>query len=433
MDAEGTSPRRHGRRARAVSEEELDATGSGRRAATATGDLAFFARRTAVLPPVADALLPELKRFQGSAIALYERPRVESIEQVEVADTAPELQVADTELQVPHAETTIDTGADVDAAVETEGEAAGETGDEVAPAETSVVDPTIAVPPVVPVGLTDEPTTAIPTADVGAKKGSWFGARRGKKETTHTGAIVSPDAQVEPLGDAEAVTAESYDLESANATDTHTFDPADIERYEADVAGDRPGATAAGIAGVAAENAGAFPAAELSADDEVELDDSAEDLADATEGDAGADSALSDLEAAGADDAGVEGVEPSAPEAPAAVWTSEPDSRGVLSPATQTLTATERAGVDEADWYEMGDLPADRAPEPKAAPRFDGTVLNKPARTSAGVGAWITWILVFAVLVGIIVMLVTGVIGPGMLSSAAPFSTLTPTIGGLLT
>ncbi|MDO5646240.1 MAG: hypothetical protein Q4G21_11220 [Dermabacter sp.] len=429
MDAEGTSPRRHGRRARAVSEEELDATGSGRRAATATGDLAFFARRTAVLPPVADALLPELKRFQGSAIALYERPRIESVEQVEAVDTSPEPQVADTELQVADAETVVDAGADVDAAAEAEVEA----GDEVASAEASVVDPTIAVPPVVPVALPDEPTTAIPTADVGAKKGSWFGARRGKKDTAHTGAIVSPDAQVEPLGDAEAVTAESYDLESANATDTHTFDPADIEQYEADVAGDRPGATAAGIAGVAAENAGAFPAAELSADDEVELDASAEDLADATEGDAGADSALSDLEAAGADDAGVEGVEPSAPEAPAAVWTSEPDSRGVLSPATQTLTATERAGVDEADWYEMGDLPADRAPEPKAAPRFDGTVLNKPARTSAGVGAWITWILVFAVLVGIIVMLVTGVIGPGMLSSAAPFSTLTPTIGGLLT
>lgn len=77
----------------------------------------------------------------------------------------------------------------------------------------------------------------------------------------------------------------------------------------------------------------------------------------------------------------------------------------------------DRTGAESSDWYEVGDLPADQAPDPKPAPRFEGHVLNRPSRTATGLGGWLTWLVVAIVLILLIVLLVTGVIGPGLLNS----------------
>lgn len=87
------------------------------------------------------------------------------------------------------------------------------------------------------------------------------------------------------------------------------------------------------------------------------------------------------------------------------VWTSPPLAMG--------------RAVDGA---EFGELSREHAPDPRPAPRFTGTVLNKPARTGVGVGTWVTWILVVVALLVVILLLVMGVIGPGVVNSAGETS-----------
>ncbi|MCG7442807.1 hypothetical protein M3D48_04135 [Dermabacter vaginalis] len=76
--------------------------------------------------------------------------------------------------------------------------------------------------------------------------------------------------------------------------------------------------------------------------------------------------------------------------------------------------------TDASEWLEVGDLPADQAPEPKPAARFDGAVLHKPSRTSGGVGMWVTWLIVAAIAITLVALLMTGVIGPGIVNALAP-------------
>lgn len=109
---------------------------------------------------------------------------------------------------------------------------------------------------------------------------------------------------------------------------------------------------------------------------------------------------------------GTENEEMSASEA-LAPKAADPDPEP--APVYETTDGGEPS--DASEWLEVGDLPADQAPEPKPAARFDGTVLHKPSRTSGGIGMWITWLIVAAIAITLIVLLVTGVIGPGIVTA----------------
>ncbi|MDK7742160.1 hypothetical protein QP589_06225 [Helcobacillus massiliensis] len=104
--------------------------------------------------------------------------------------------------------------------------------------------------------------------------------------------------------------------------------------------------------------------------------------------------------------------------------------------ATAELSRDRAADADrDHDGVEFGELPPEDAPDPRPAPRFEGTVLNKPTRSTAGVGAWITWGVIALVLLAIVLLVLFGLIGPGILQSGAdpvgPTTSLTATIADL--
>ena len=325
------SGRRHGRRARAVSSDEQNTSATR----GVTGDLTLYARRTAVIPPVADDQLPELKHYTGKrAKRRADVPAEPAVE-------------AKAEAHVP---------SEPVAAVETED---GKAAEQTAPQEVSAatLDP-----------LSDD----LPAASVGTKKGSWPGARFGRE-------AVTPD---EPATD---------------AYETAVLDPEEIGSAEG---ADNPGTNDAIDAGERAETAPAEPALEPTEQEPAEARQA---------------SAWTSVPAE---------PETSVPSASEALAPKPADPEIEPAPVYETSDGTPLS--DASEWLEVGDLPADQAPEPKPAARFDGTVLDKPSRTSGGIGMWITWLLVAAIAITLVVLLVTGVIGPGIAKAIAPIPETVP-------
>ena len=325
------SGRRHGRRARAVSGDENNT--SATRGVTA--DLTLYARRTAVIPPVADDQLPELKHYTGKRAKRRADVPVEPVVEAKAAAQEPSKPVA---------------------AVETEDDKAAE---QTAPQEVSVATPG---------PLSDD----LPAASVGTKKGSWPGARFGRE-------AVTPD---EPATDAYA---------------TAILDPEEIGSAEG---ADNPATSDAIDGAESAETAPAEPA----------LEPTEQEPAEARQASAWT-SVPADPEA-------------SVPSASEALAPKPADPEPEPAPVYETSDGTPLS--DASEWLEVGDLPADQAPEPKPAARFDGTVLDKPSRTSGGIGMWITWLLVAAIAITLVVLLVTGVIGPGIAKAIAPIPETVP-------
>lgn len=327
------SGRRHGRRARAVSGDENNTSATR----GVTGDLTLYARRTAVIPPVADDQLPELKHYTGKrAKRRADVPVQPAVE-------------AKAEAHVP---------SEPAAAVETED---GKAAEKTAPQEVSAatLDP-----------LSDD----LPAASVGTKKGSWPGARFGREAAT-------PD---EPATDAYA---------------TAVLDPEEIGSAEGI---DHPATSDAIDGAESAETAPAEPALEPTEQESAEARQA---------------SAWTSVPA---------DPETSVPSASEALAPKPADPETEPAPVYETTDGAQFSDSDASEWLEVGDLPADQAPEPKPAARFDGTVLDKPSRTSGGIGMWITWLLVAAIAITLVVLLVTGVIGPGIAKAIAPIPETVP-------
>ncbi|WP_279064574.1 hypothetical protein [Dermabacter hominis] len=325
------SGRRHGRRARAVSGDENNTSATR----GVTGDLTLYARRTAVIPPVADDQLPELKHYTGKRAK-----RRADVPMEPAVEAKPEAQVPSYPV----------------AAVETED---GKAAEQTAPQEVSAATP-------------DPLSDDLPAASVGMKKGSWPGARFGRE-------AVPPD---EPATD---------------AYETAVLDPEEIGSAEGI---DHPD-TSDAIDG--AENAETTPA-------EPALEPTEQEPAEARQA-----SAWTSVPA---------DPETSVPSASEALAPKPADPETEPAPVYETSDGTPLS--DASEWLEVGDLPADQAPEPKPAARFDGTVLDKPSRTSGGIGMWITWLLVAAIAITLVVLLVTGVIGPGIAKAIAPIPETVP-------
>ncbi|MCT1717196.1 hypothetical protein [Dermabacter hominis] len=325
------SGRRHGRRARAVSGDENNTSATR----GVTGDLTLYARRTAVIPPVADDQLPELKHYTGKRAKRRADVPVEP-----AVEAKPEAHVPSEPV----------------AAVETED---GKAAEQTAPQEVSTATP-------------DPLSDDLPAASVGTKKGSWPGARFGRE-------AVTPD---EPATD---------------AYETAVLDPEEIGSAE------EAGNPATSDAIDEAESAETAPA-------EPALEPTEQEPAEARQA-----SAWTSVPA---------DPETSVPSASEALAPKPADPETEPAPVYETSDGTPLS--DASEWLEVGDLPADQAPEPKPAARFDGTVLDKPSRTSGGIGMWITWLLVAAIAITLVVLLVTGVIGPGIAKAIAPIPETVP-------
>ncbi|WP_342763194.1 hypothetical protein [Dermabacter hominis] len=325
------SGRRHGRRARAVSGDENNTSATR----GVTGDLTLYARRTAVIPPVADDQLPELKHYTGKRAKRR-------------ADVPVEPAV--------EAKAEVQGSSEPVAAVETED---GKAAEKTAPQEISAATP-------------DPLSDDLPAASVGTKKGSWPGARFGRE-------AVTPD---EPATDAYA---------------TAVLDPEEIGSAEGI---DHPATSDAIDGAESAETAPAEPALEPTEQEPAEARQA---------------SAWTSVPAE---------PETSVPSASEALAPKPADPEIEPAPVYETSDGTPLS--DASEWLEVGDLPADQAPEPKPAARFDGTVLDRPSRTSGGIGMWITWLLVAAIAITLVVLLVTGVIGPGIAKAIAPIPETVP-------
>lgn len=72
------------------------------------------------------------------------------------------------------------------------------------------------------------------------------------------------------------------------------------------------------------------------------------------------------------------------------------------------------------DGVELGELPVTDAPDPRPAPRFEGTVLHRPEKSGGRALLWLVWALVAIALVVLVVLLLTGVVGPGAAAALAP-------------
>ena len=343
------SGRRHGRRARAMSGDENNTSATR----GVTGDLTLYARRTAVIPPVADDQLPELKHYTGKRAKRRADILVEP-----TVEAKPEAHVPSEPV----------------AAVETE---RGKAAEQTAPQEVSAATP-------------DPLSDDLPAASVGTKKGSWPGARFGRE-------AVTPD---EPATD---------------AYETAVLDPEEIG--SAEDAGNP--ATSDAIDGAeSAETAPEEPTLDPTEQESVEAGQASAWTSVSADPETSAPSASEALAPKPAD------PETSVPSASEALAPKPADPETEPAPVYETSDGTPLS--DASEWLEVGDLPADQAPEPKPAARFDGTVLDKPSRTSGGIGMWITWLLVAAIAITLVVLLVTGVIGPGITKAIAPIPETVP-------
>ncbi len=358
---EGTSSRRHGRRARALDEDSTQHR--------ATSEFAFSARRAAVAPPAADMPLPLCTRF----------------------DLAPVAQAPDA----------------------VQGTTASDPDDD-AP---EVAAPSSDVPTEAPEASAAEPQELehkLPASDRGAKKTSWFGSMlgRGRKSASatrepaaHPAEESAPSETVTPSatgdqGEPETPATLDQPLEDSDAAQT-THEPEDD-------GGTNTPSPEGGVDGDAVPVAALASVAETDESAESELSD----VEGVETGDTAGDVELAEEDHANNEDASAEGDAASSDP-----WTEEPATEAPENTYAAPASDEARSSTDGSDWYEVGDLPADQAPEPKPAPRFEGQVLNKPSRSATGLGGWVTWVLVFLVLALIIVLFVTGMIGPGLLNS----------------
>ncbi|PWH05513.1 hypothetical protein DEO23_13170 [Brachybacterium endophyticum] len=88
--------------------------------------------------------------------------------------------------------------------------------------------------------------------------------------------------------------------------------------------------------------------------------------------------------------------------------TSGPAASAPSSSCTSTATI-ER----DADGVELGELTVSEAPGPKPAPRFEGRVLSRPEQGRGRPLLWIVWVLIALAIIALVVLLATGVLGPG--------------------
>lgn len=83
-------------------------------------------------------------------------------------------------------------------------------------------------------------------------------------------------------------------------------------------------------------------------------------------------------------------------------------------PVTESAEAGSAATITrDHDGVELGELPVTDAPDPRPAPRFEGTVLHRPEKSGGRALLWLVWALVAIALVVLVALLLTGVIGPG--------------------
>ncbi|WP_157085728.1 hypothetical protein [Devriesea agamarum] len=72
------------------------------------------------------------------------------------------------------------------------------------------------------------------------------------------------------------------------------------------------------------------------------------------------------------------------------------------------ITAEEAVVKDvEVDGTEFGEIPQDKAPAPRPAPRFEGPVLRARSRFGDSPLFWMTWIVIALVLIALIILITT--------------------------
>ncbi|AXK45306.1 hypothetical protein [Brachybacterium saurashtrense] len=103
-----------------------------------------------------------------------------------------------------------------------------------------------------------------------------------------------------------------------------------------------------------------------------------------------------------------------------------PEVARTAEPAPEAPVAEDGAATatHDHDGVELGELPVTEAPEPRPAPRFEGQVLHRPENTGGRALVWVVWVLIALALVALIALLLTGVLGPGVASSADALSPL---------
>lgn len=137
-------------------------------------------------------------------------------------------------------------------------------------------------------------------------------------------------------------------------------------------------------------------------------------------GTATADTGISDVETSGAgtDAAVTASVETSdgaaGPEGP----TTSPDvpapTPGTASTPGTTTSLASTVTVDrDVDGVELGEMSVSEAPDPRPAPRFEGRVLQRSSDTGGRSLLWVVWALIGVALLALIILLATGVLGPG--------------------
>lgn len=78
--------------------------------------------------------------------------------------------------------------------------------------------------------------------------------------------------------------------------------------------------------------------------------------------------------------------------------------------ADRAVPASDR----DADGVQLGEMSVGDAPDPKPAPRFEGRVLHRPDRSAGNPVVWIVWGVVALAVLLLVILLLTGVIGPGV-------------------
>lgn len=94
------------------------------------------------------------------------------------------------------------------------------------------------------------------------------------------------------------------------------------------------------------------------------------------------------------------------------------DSGSGQTAGAESTSATVVIDRDK-DGVELGELSVSEAPDPRPAPRFEGQVLHRPERSGGRPLLWLVWILIAAALVALVVLLLTGIIGPAQAQALA--------------
>jgi hypothetical protein len=367
--SESPSPapqRRHGRRARQLTDEEraaLEATGTQQPVAgePATGPLAPVGGdmppvRGAVATPGADAPLPRLRKFG-------KRARI-----IEVEPDTGELAAEADESATP--------------APAAEGpQEGGDTTDTSGPTSQDEV--------------TSSPAVQDEHADLADEAGD------GNEQAVPEGEAADSDGSEGTDTASDDETAEADDAPSADDTpeDTDTTEDSDASSDD-ETAQD----------GAEAEQSGEADDSETSGQDDEDVHGivpAADDAADAPTDEPAAD----DAQEADAQEAGHVGSHqgPPAPEAAPASGVAAAGTDGPSTGSHRAVTATIERDVDGV---ELGEMKGDQAPGPLPAPRFDGKVLSRPEQSRGKPVLWLVWGLIALAVVVLLVLLITGVIGP---------------------